>query len=156
MLKSPHHLTAVDTVLDTFGGCKIVMTHRSPTRAVPSYASMVCAISGQYSDDVDPLEVGPYWRDRFVVALRALSEVRDRRPDRIVDVDFKDQMSDPVGTAARVLGELGIPADRDALEAYMDRNKEERHGSHTYTAEDFGLSEAELEQDFAFYQEVGR
>ena len=54
VLKSPHHLTAVDTVLDTFPGCKIVMTHRSPTQAVPSYASMVCAISGQYSDDVDP------------------------------------------------------------------------------------------------------
>ena len=38
----------------------------------------------------------------------------------------------------------------------MDRNKEERHGSHSYTAEDFGLSEAALEKDFAFYQEVGR
>ena len=155
VLKSPHHLTAVDTVLDTFPGCKIVMTHRSPTQAVPSYASMVCAISGQYSDDVDPLEVGPYWRDRFVVALRAFTEVRDRRPDRIIDVGFKDQMSDPVGTASRVLGELGIPADRDQLEAYMARNREQRHGSHSYTAADFGLSEAELEKDFAFYQEVG-
>ena len=111
VLKSPHHLTAVDTVLDTFPGCKIVMTHRSPTQAVPSYASMVCAISGQYSDDVDPLQVGPYWRDRFVVALRALADVRERRPERIVDVAFKDQMSDPVGTASRVLEELGIPAD---------------------------------------------
>jgi hypothetical protein len=152
VLKSPHHLTAVDTVLDTFPGCKIVMTHRSPTQAVPSYASMVCAISEQYSDDVDPLQVGPYWRDRFVVALRALAEVRERRPDRIVDVAFKDQMSDPVGTAAQVLGELGVPEDREALEAYMARNREERHGSHTYTAEDFGLSETELEQDFAFYE----
>ncbi len=156
VLKSPHHLTAVDAVLDTFAGCKIVMTHRSPTQAVPSYASMVCAISAQYSEDVRPLDVGPYWRDRFVVALRALDDVRERRPDRIVDVDFKDQMSDPVGTASRVLGELGLPADRDALEAYMARNQEQRHGSHTYTAEDFGLSVAELEQDFAFYQEVAR
>jgi hypothetical protein len=154
VLKSPHHLTAVDTVLDTFDGCKIVMTHRSPKQAVPSYASMVCAISGQYSDDVRPLEVGPYWRDRFVVALKELAEARERRPDRIVDVDFKDQMSDPVGTASRVLGELGIPADAAALEAYMAKNQEQRHGSHSYTAEDFGLSEAELEQDFAFYQEV--
>lgn len=154
VLKSPHHLTAVDTVLDTFPGCKIVMTHRSPVQAVPSYASMVCAISAQYSDDVDPLEVGPYWSNRFVTALRALDDVRDRRPDRIVDVDFKDQMSDPVGTASRVLGELGIPADREALEAYMARNAEQRHGSHSYTAEDFGLSEAKLQQDFAFYQEA--
>jgi hypothetical protein len=59
-----------------------------------------------------------------------------------------------VGTASRVLGELGIPADTAALEAYMARNQEQRHGSHSYTAEDFGLSVAVLESDFAFYQEV--
>lgn len=87
-----------------------------------------------------------------MVALRALADVRERRPERIVDVAFKNQMSDPVGTSARVLEELGVPADREALEAYMARNREEKHGSHTYTAEDFGLSEAELEQDFAFYE----
>ena len=156
MLKSPHHLTAVDTVLDTFPGCKVVMTHRSPTKAVPSYASMVCAISGQYSAEVDPKAVGPYWRDRFVTALREYAVVRAARPERFVDVTFQDTVSDPVGTATKVMGELGLPADRDALEAYMTRNEEQRHGSHTYTAEDFGLSEAELEQDFAFYQkEIG-
>jgi len=78
--------------------------------------------------------------------------VRAARPDRFVDVTFQDTVSDPVGTATKVMGELGLPADRDALEAYMTRNQEQRHGSHTYTAEDFGLSEVELEQDFAFYQ----
>ena len=61
-------------------------------------------------------------------------------------------MKNPVDTATRVMGELGLPADREALEAYMARNEEQRHGSHTYTAEDFGLTEAGLEQDFAFYQ----
>jgi hypothetical protein len=60
-----------------------------------------------------------------------------------------------VAEATRVTTALGLPADRDAFEAYMARNRSEQHGSHTYTAEDFGLSEAELEQDFAFYQEVG-
>ncbi|KRC65625.1 hypothetical protein ASE12_13195 [Aeromicrobium sp. Root236] len=152
ILKSPHHLTAVDTVLDTFPGCKIVMTHRSPTKAVPSYASMVGAISSQYSNDVDPKAVGPYWRDRFVTALQEYAVVRAARPDRFVDVTFQDTVSDPVGTATKVMGELGLPADREALEAYMERNQEQRHGSHTYTAEDFGLTEAGLEQDFAFYE----
>ena len=152
ILKSPHHLTAVDTVLDTFPGCKIVMTHRSPTKAVPSYASMVGAISSQYSNDVDPKAVGPYWRDRFVKALQEYAVVRAARPDRFVDVTFQDTVSDPVGTATKVMGELGLPADREALEAYMARNQEQRHGSHTYTAEDFGLTEAGLEQDFAFYE----
>lgn len=154
VLKSPHHLTAVDTVLDTFPGCKIVMTHRSPTKAVPSYASMVSSICGQYSDDVDPVAIGRYWRDRFVTTLREFTAVRARRPDRFVDVRFQDVVTDPVAEATRVMYELGLPADRDAFEAYMARNRSQRHGSHTYTAEDFGLSEAELEKDFAFYKEV--
>lgn len=152
ILKSPHHLTAVETVLDTFPDCKIVMTHRSPAKAVPSYASMVCSISGQYSDEVDPRAVGPYWRDRFVTALHDFIDVRERRPDRFVDVRFEHQLADPIGEATRVMAELGLPADRDALEAYLARNRAQRHGSHIYTAEDFGLTETELEQDFAFYE----
>lgn len=156
MLKSPHHLTAVDTVLDTFPGCKIVMTHRSPTEAVPSYASMVATICRQYSDDVDPVAIGHYWSDRFATTLRQFAAVRDRRPDRFVDVRFRDVVTDPVGEAARVMQSLGLPADRDAFATYLERNRAQRHGSHSYTAADFGLSVAELEQDFAFYEEVTR
>jgi hypothetical protein len=156
VLKSPHHLTAVDTVLDTFQGCKIVMTHRSPAEAVPSYASMVTSICGQYSDDVDPIAIGRYWRDRFVATLRDFTAVRARRPDRFVDVRFRDVVSDPVGEATRVMAELGLQDDRAAFTAYLARNRQQRHGKHTYTAEDFGLSKEELERDFAFYQEATR
>ena len=56
-----------------------------------------------------------------------------------------------------MLGELGLAADdadRRAFDAYLARNREQRHGSHTYAAEDFGLTEHQLEQDFAFYTEV--
>jgi hypothetical protein len=154
VLKSPHHLTAVDTVLDTFPGCRIVMTHRSPVKAVPSYASMVSSICHQYSDDVDRVAIGRYWRDRFVTTLREFQEVRARRPDRFVDVRFTDVVADPVATAARVMTSLGLPAEPDAFAAYMARNREQRHGSHTYTAADFGLSEEDLTRDFAFYKEV--
>lgn len=154
VLKSPHHLTAVDTVLDTFPDCKIVMTHRSPAQAVPSFASMVCMISSQYSDEVDRIAVGRYWRDRFVTALRNFTEARSRRPERFVDVRFSDVVSDPVGEASRVLEALNLPVDAPALEQYMDRNLSQRHGSHSYAAEDFGLSEAELQEDFAFYEEA--
>ena len=38
---------------------------------------MVCAISSQYSDEVDAKAVGPYWRDRFVTALQEYAVVRD-------------------------------------------------------------------------------
>ncbi|MFD4675715.1 sulfotransferase [Lentzea sp. NPDC058450] len=157
VLKSPHHLTAVDTVLDEFPDCKIVMTHRSPVNAVPSYASMVRAMSSQYSENVDPVHIGRYWSDRFSRTLRGFASARSARPDRFVDVRFADTVSKPLDVAREVLSALGLPpgpADDAAFEAYLARNRTERHGSHSYSPADFGLSEDQLRADFAFYSEV--
>jgi hypothetical protein len=157
VLKSPHHLMAADTVLDTFPGCKIVMTHRSPASAVPSYASMVTTISAQYSDEVDRTRAGRYWSARFAETLRTFADTRTRRADRFVDVRYAAMVSEPVEQACRVLGELGLTAgaaDRAAFESYVERNRQERHGAHSYTPADFGLSTEQLERDFAFYSEV--
>jgi len=157
VLKSPHHLTAADTVLDEFGGCKIVMTHRSPTSAVPSYASMVQAMTSQYSEAADPEQIGRYWNDRLVECLSDFAEVRPRRPDRFVDVPFTAAVAEPVETARRVMAELGLTVGADdlkAFEGYQEVNRQERHDSHSYTPEDFGLSAEQLERDFAFYTEA--
>jgi hypothetical protein len=157
VLKSPHHLTAVDTVLDEFTGCKIVMTHRSPVNAVPSYASMVRAMSSQYSENVDPVRIGQYWSGRFARTLRDFATARSERPDRFVDVRFADTVSKPLEVARQVLDAVDLPAspaDDAAFEAYLEQNRTERHGSHSYAPPDFGLSEDQLERDFAFYSEV--
>jgi Sulfotransferase family len=157
VLKSPHHLTAVDTVLDAFPDCKIVMTHRSPVNAVPSYASMVRAMSAQYSEVVDPVRIGQYWSRRFARTLQDFAAARQAHPSRFVDVRFADTVSKPLEVARQVLHALGLPAgpaDDAAFEAYLAQNRTERHGSHSYTPTDFGLSEASLRRDFAFYSEV--
>ncbi|WP_439656111.1 sulfotransferase family protein [Lentzea sp. HUAS TT2] len=157
VLKSPHHLTAVDTVLDEFADCKIVMTHRSPVSAVPSYASMVRAMSSQYSEKADPVLIGQYWSGRFAKTLRDFASARSARPDRFVDVRFADTVSKPLEVAREVMDALGLPAgpaDEAAFETYLERNRTERHGSHSYAPPDFGLSEDQLRRDFAFYSEV--
>ncbi|HWN35542.1 MAG TPA: sulfotransferase [Pseudonocardia sp.] len=157
VLKSPHHLTAVGTVLDTFDGCKIIMTHRSPVSAVPSYASMVRTMSAQYSESVDPVAVGGYWHDRFAATLRGFADLRAARPDRFVDVRFDAMLADPAAQARRVLGEIGLApdaADATAFDAYLELNRAEKRGAHSYPAADFGLSTERLERDFAFYTEV--
>jgi hypothetical protein len=157
VLKSPHHLTAAETVLDTFPDCRIVMTHRSPVQAVPSYASMVMSMTRQFSDAPDPIAIGPYWSDRFQETLRSFASVREARPDRFIDVHFKAMLTEPLHEVRRVLTGLGLtpgPADDAAWTAYLEQNKAERHGSHDYTAEDFGLSDDQLAKDFAFYTEA--
>jgi hypothetical protein len=155
VLKSPHHLTAVDTTLDEFPECKIVMTHRSPTSAVPSYASMVQAMTSQYSDAADPVKIGHYWNERFQESLRQFDEVRKRRPARFIDVPFKSTVAEPLETVKSVMTQLGLDVtatDIDAFEDYLEINRQEKHGSHSYTAEDFGLSKEQLAHDFDFYE----
>ncbi|MBQ6639973.1 MAG: sulfotransferase [Saccharopolyspora sp.] len=157
ILKSPHHLTAVGTVLDAFEDCSIVMTHRSPVRAVPSYASMVSNLSAQYSENVDDAGLGRYWSDRFVASLREFCAVREARPDRFVDVRFDALLDDPVAEALRVLRALGLSpgeGDRAAFESYVERDRASRTAAHRYSPEGFGLSESQLERDFAFYREA--
>ncbi len=158
VLKSPHHLTAAATVLDAFPECKIVMTHRSPVQAVPSYASMVSTMTAQYSDKADPTSIGRYWNDRFRETLvERFPEVREARPHRFVDVHFKAMLSQPLVEARRVFSDLGLtpgPADDAAWQAYLEQNAQERHGSHSYTAGDFGLSDDQLARDFAPYVEA--
>jgi hypothetical protein len=154
--KSPHHLTAVDTVLDEFPDTKIVMTHRDPTSAVPSYASMVHTLSSPYTAGLDKHAIGRYWSERFVEALTKLKDSHARRPERFVDVPFKQTVTDPLGTAQGVMTQLGLPVgpeDEQAFTDYIARNKEERHGAHSYTAEEYGLTTEQLENDFRFYTE---
>ncbi len=154
VLKSPHHLTAAATVLDTFPGCKIIMTHRSPVEAVPSYASMVVSMTSQYSDAVDPVAVGRYWSARFKETLDGLGPVRAQHPDRFIDVHYKAVQRDPLAQAHQIMGSLGLPVtaeDTDAWTRYLEHNRSERHGTHSYSAEDFGLSAQQLSTDFAPY-----
>jgi hypothetical protein len=114
-------------------------------------------MTAQYSSEADPKLIGQYWNDRFVECLSGFDEVRSRRPERFVDLPFKQTVAEPLATAQRVMTELGLtvePSDLAAFEAYLDVNKQEKHGSHSYTAEDFGLSTEQLEKDFAFYTEA--
>jgi hypothetical protein len=158
VLKSPHHLTAAGTVLDAFPEARIVMTHRSPVDAVPSYASMVTAMASQYTDELDTHDVGRYWSRQFARQLQAFTDVRHARPDRFVDVHFRDAVADPVGRARHVMERMGMTSqaeDDAAFEAYRERDRAERGGGsrHDYTAAEFGLSEDQLERDFGFYIE---
>jgi hypothetical protein len=155
VLKSPHHLTAVDTTLDEFPDCKIIMTHRTPTSAVPSYASMVASMTAQYSSAADPKQIGPYWSKRFAASLQQFDEVRARRPERFIDVPFKSTVAEPLETVRSVMTQLALPIgpeDELAFGDYLEINRQEKHGSHSYTAEDFGLSTEQLTTDFAFYE----
>jgi hypothetical protein len=63
-------------------------------------------------------------------------------------------VSDPLGTAERLMGALGYAAsdaDRAAFAATIADNAREARPKHKYSAADFGLTPEGIASDFAFY-----
>lgn len=156
-LKTPGHLAAPQTVLDTFPEATFLMTHREPTRCVPSYCSMVASLYTSTSNHVDFKKIGQHWAYRWSSMLRRLVEIREKNPAldaKFVDIMYKDLTKDPIAMAKTIYGRIGRPFNAEtetAMRAWFARNGRDNRPTHQYDLEKFGLSEAQLERDFDFY-----
>jgi hypothetical protein len=156
ILKTPHHLTALETVAKVFSEAKIVMPHRDPVKTVVSWCSLVQALSKPNTNTLDPLWIGDHWSRRLARNLQRFMAVRtDLGASRFVDVNYTALTRDPVGTALDVLRAIGLAptaADERRIGEWTRKNAREGRGAHVYAPADFGLNEAKLEALFADYR----
>jgi hypothetical protein len=52
-----------------------------------------------------------------------------------------------------VAGDALSPEAASAMQAWIDDNRQGKHGGHDYAAEDFGLDAGDLRRRLGFYQE---
>jgi hypothetical protein len=74
--------------------------------------------------------------------------------ERFLDVHHRELIADPMGTVRNVYEFLGLelrPQVEQALLDWQHANRSGAHGAHHYTAEQFGLSTAQLRSDYEFY-----
>ena len=157
LLKTPAHLMWLDSLLAVFDDALLVHTHRDPATVLASVSSLMTAFRSAMSGGVDPHAVGREQLDAWAWGLQRATEVRDRLPaDRVVDVQYEDTVSDPIGTVRRVYGHFGLPMS-DVVEAgvhaYLHDNPRDKHGTHRYSLGDFGLGADEVDAAFAGYRE---
>ncbi len=157
ILKTPSHLMWVDTLLDVFPDALVVHTHRDPATVLASVSSLMFHFRSAMSDDVDPHRIGREQLDAWGWALDRTIRARERLPDdRVVDVQFLDTITDPVGTVESVYRGLGLELTDEVaanVRAYLDENPRDKHGSHEYDLADFGLGHGEVTERFAAYRE---
>ena len=73
VLKAPFHLTGLDALLRVYPDASIVMTHRDPTRIVPSVSSLVLSLRRSFHEQVDLAALGSEQLETFGQSLeRAL------------------------------------------------------------------------------------
>jgi hypothetical protein len=156
VLKTPGHLGYLDTLLRVFPGALIVQTHRDPVQTIPSAASLNASLWGLSSDAVDTREAARQWQARMAWAVRRCLVSRERIPvQQLADVWFSDALANPLGEVERIYAHFGIEltgAARLALEQWLRNNRRDKRPAHDYTLEQFGLSAAEIERDFAEYR----
>lgn len=158
VLKTPHHLLGgMNGLLKVFLDIPLVMTHRNVAQVLPSYCSMCASMSVNSSTTYRKEDQGAHWTRRFKTGLERFMELRKTLPEcRIIDVRYEDTVTDPIGTATRVLQAIGLEvgsADRAGLEACIASNQRESRPKHKYSAEEFGLTPEGIAADFAFYHQ---
>ncbi len=156
VLKTPAHLENLDVLLNVFPSARIIQTHRDPQRTTASFSSMLAHGFGVFSDQVDAPAVARLWLNLNGAMVESAWQVRQSHPDAFLDVSYYDLMKDPIAQVERIYAFAGIElsdAARQAMEASRQVNKQNRHGKHSYTLEEFGLSRDEVESCYASYRE---
>jgi hypothetical protein len=135
------------------------MTHRDPVDVTASNASLTATLRSAFSDEVDPLEVGPECSRRWAEAIGRAVSFRDKgsvAAERFVDIYYSDLISDPAGSVRKVYDSFDIPLPDDMdgkVRAFLSGNPKDRFGKHRYGLEEFGLDRAGEEKRYAAYRE---
>ncbi|MGV9736979.1 sulfotransferase family protein [Rhodococcus aetherivorans] len=156
VLKNPSHLFALDELLTVYPDALIVVTHRDPRTVIPSVCSLAAHATDGWSHTFRGASIGRSQLDLWARGLDTFTAARSRHhPDRFVDVDYRDFVADPLGTLGAIYDRFGIPLTAGAEQAMAALHAESRSGdrrpAHRYRLEDFGLSDAEVDERFPDY-----
>jgi hypothetical protein len=156
LLKTPHHLEWLDTLLEVFPDAKVIQTHRDPSKTLASFCSMIAHGRGVFSDAVDAAEVGAHWARKTQRMVQRALATRERVGDGgFVDVSYYDLMEDPMAEVARIYAFIGRPltaAVKARMDATRQENPQNKHGKHSYRLADFGLDREQIEPGYAAYR----
>jgi len=106
-------------------------------------------------DELDPKEVGDicmnYWAGQTQHGLKSY----EKHKDRVLNIRYEDLIKDPIATVKKTYDYFGIPSYNSEFEekmrAHLKTNTKDKHGSHSYSLEEFGLDNDKVKVAFADY-----
>jgi hypothetical protein len=155
LFKAPHHNFHLDAVAANYPGTRFVMTHRDPAKSIPSWSSLVSAVFPPPQGERDLHRLGREVSAHLLVGVQQGMEARKRiGEERFLDVHHPEFIADPMGVLRRIYAFLELeltPDVEQAMQEWTRVNRSGKHGHHVYTAEQFGLTTAQLHDDYAEY-----
>ncbi len=159
VLKSTGYHWGLEAICKVYPDARIVMTHRDPLKLIASHCSLVSMACSMGSDEVDRVEIGRMWSKSWEEAMRrgvAFRESGHEAARGAFDMHFAEILKDQVGMAQRIYAHFGMPMSDEArqrMRAFIAGNPRDRHGTHRYTLEQFGLDRETERARYRFYQD---
>ena len=163
VLKAPAHMWAIDSIFRVFPDANFVWCHRHPVPVVASINSMNRQVMRMYAGDtshLDPAKIGRAVMDWYAMSLDRGLTSRELRPaSRFVDCSQAEVAANPMAVIERIYDSFDFELSgesRAAMQDFIDANPKGKHGKHSYSLEEFGLSEEQVVKRFDFYLEDER
>lgn len=154
LLKYPVHIRHIDSLLAVYPDACIVWTHRDPARVLASYVGLCEGFRTLQEHPPDRAQFAGHQLDVWSEAMSKGIAAREGREDQFHDVYFEDFLADPLGTVAAIYDRFDVPFGeraQAAMSLWHADNPPGKFGEHRYSDDDFGLSDAMIDERFADY-----
>jgi len=154
ILKDPSHLWSMNILLETFPDATVIQTHRDPVKLIPSVCSLVLIARRMQEPDITPQAVGGQELRQWQTVLDKSLAVRQKHPERFLDLSYEDFIRDPVAQVEQIYRALDEKLSTEVaagMRSWMAAHPQGKHGSHSYCAEDFGLTDDLIRERFSDY-----
>ncbi|KAJ3406578.1 hypothetical protein HDV05_005915, partial [Chytridiales sp. JEL 0842] len=169
IFKLPAHSMNMDTILRVFPGAKFVWPHRDFRKAVPSFGKLALLVHSIFAAQERSLVAEGKQKYEFL-ADEVPNWMKERErlfgagaeyEGRMADLHYVEFVKNPVEAMRQLYSDLGLEFTPALAEAIMARKKADtetrRKGKakpHSYTAEEFGLTENMMVEAFGAYEKA--
>lgn len=154
LLKAPHHLHFMSTLLKVFPDIQVLATHRDPVVSIPSTASFYYNLWLLGNANADKREVARQVLDVFASGTEHTMAARQSANDQFLDIRFEDTVARPESVIESIYAFIDMELTdeaRAAMARHRDENKREDRPAHAYTLEEYGYEAGAIRQRFAAY-----
>lgn len=154
VLKNPSHLHALDALMATFPDALVVQCHRPAETIMASMCSLAEHATAGWSTTFVGAQIGADQLDTWARGLERFTTERAKHDQaQFCDVDYRDFVSDPVGTVEGIYWHFDMPLTDAASAAMRKMHEDSRKGprapKHTYSLADYGLTDEVVRERFA-------
>ena len=160
VLKNPGHIHALDVLLQKLPSARIIMLHRDPREIIGSMCSNLSP-AFDIGFKRGTLALGEFADSIYTWCRQGLERVdacsQGQYGQRIAHVSYKRFAAEPIATIQDIYAYFGLILSddaRSAMQAWLDQNPKNKYGKHRYKLDDFGLSDALVRHDLAWYYET--